>query len=220
VESIEKTGAEFLVHSVRDNDRQTVACDLVVHAAGRVPDLEDLDLAAGGIETEKGRLKLTEFLQSTSNGQVFAAGDAAANGPPLTPVSSHDAKVVAANLLEGNRHRPDYRGVPSVAFTIPPIAAVGASEADARKQGRNVRMKAHNASGWFTARRLAESVYGFKVLVDADTDQVLGAHLVGPHVDQTINLFGLAIRHNLTAAQLKSTIFAYPTGASDIASMV
>ena len=151
---------------------------------------------------------------------VYAAGDAGANGPPLTPVSSHDAKVVAANLLEGNRHQPDYRGVPSVAFTVPPIASVGASEATARKQSRNVHMKTQKAPIWFTARRLAETVYGFKVLVDADTDQVLGAHLVGPHVDEVINLFGLAIRHHLTAAQLKSTIFAYPTGASDIGYML
>ncbi len=220
VESIQKVGKGFLVHSVRGDDRQTVACDLVVHAAGRAPDLQDLDLPAGGIEAEHGRLKLNEFLQSTSNGNVYAAGDAAAKGPPLTPVSSHDAKVVAANLLEGNRHQPDYRGVPRVAFTVPPIAAVGASEANARKQSRNVHMKMQKASEWFTARRLAESVYGFKVLVDADTDEVLGAHLVGPHVDELINLFGLAIRNHLTTAQLKSTIFAYPTGASDIGYML
>ena len=220
VESIQKTGKDFLVHSVRGDERQTLACDLVVHAAGRVPDLEDLNLPAGGIETDQGRLKLNEFLQSTSNEHVYAAGDAAAKGPPLTPVSGHDAKVVAANLLEGNRQRPDYRGVPSVAFTVPPIAAVGASEATARMQSRNVHIKAQNASDWFTARRMAESVYGFKVIVDADTDQILGAHLVGPHVDEVINLFGLAIRHNLTTAQLKSTIFAYPTGASDIGYML
>lgn len=160
VQSIEKTGETFLVHSASGSDRQSVACDLVVHAAGRAPDLEDLDLPAGGIETEKGRIKLNDFLQSTSNAHVYAAGDAAAKGPPLTPVSSHDAKVVAANVLEGNRHRPDYRSVPSVAFTVPPIAGVGASEADARKQIRKVHMKAQKAADWFTARRLAESVYG------------------------------------------------------------
>ena len=81
-------------------------------------------------------------------------------------------------------------------------------------------MKAQKASDWFTARRMAESVYGFKVLVDADSDQILGAHLVGPHVDEVINLFGFAIRHHVTTAQLKSAIFAYPTGASDIGYML
>src|SRR3546814_11354028 len=73
---------------------------------------------------------------------------------------------------------------------------------------------------WFTARRLAEPVYGHKVLIDERTDLVLGAHLVGPNADEVINLFGLAIRHGLTAADLRSTMFAYPTGASDIGYML
>ncbi len=141
-------------------------------------------------------------------------------GPPLTPVSSHDAKIVAANLLEGNHARPDYRGVPSVAFTLPPIAAVGMSQEEARAQGRKFRTKSQKASSWFTARQAAEPVYGYKVLVEEDTELVLGAHLVGPHVDEVINLFALAIRHGLTAANLKATMFAYPTGASDIGYML
>jgi glutathione reductase (NADPH) len=62
-------------------------------------------------------------------------------------------------------------------------------------------------------------VYGFKVLVDADTDEVLGAYPGGPHVDEVINLFDYAIRHDVTTAQLKSTIFAHPTGVSDIGHM-
>jgi len=192
----------------------------VVHAAGRGPDLEGLDLGAAGITVENGRLKLNEFLQSVSNPSVYAAGDAAAHGPPLTPVSSHDAKVVAANLLEGNHLQPDYRGVPSVAFSIPPIAAVGLTDTAAREQNRRFRINAERVPDWYSARRLAEPVYGFKVLIEEDTDLILGAHLVGPHADEVINILGLAIRHGLTATQLKSTMFAYPTGASDIGYML
>jgi glutathione reductase (NADPH) len=192
----------------------------VIHAAGRVPALNALDLDAGGIAVEKGRLKLNEYLQSVSNPAVYAAGDAAQNGPPLTPVASHDANVVSANLLKGNHLRPDYNGVPSVAFTIPPIAAVGLSEAEARRQGIHFRMQKMKASDWFTARQTAESSYGFKVLVAEETDRILGAHLVGPHADEVINLFALAIRHGLTAEDLKATMFAYPTGASDVGYML
>ena len=159
-------------------------------------------------------------VQSVSNPKVYAAGDAASGGPPLTPVSGHDGKVVAQNLLDGNRHRPDYRGVPSVAFTIPPIAAVGLSEAEARAKGLKFRMHSEKAPDWYTALRLNESVYGFKTLVEEDTDRILGAHLVGPHADEVINLFGLAIRHGLTTKDLKTTMFAYPTGASDIGYML
>ena len=112
--------------------------------------------STAGIAHVKGRRKLNEFLQITLNPRVYAARDAAGSGPPLTPVSSHDAKVVAATLLDGGRRRPDYRGVPSVAFTIPPIAAVGLGEAEAREHGLRFRTKAEKVPGWYTARRLAE----------------------------------------------------------------
>src|SRR5215469_10338476 len=95
----------------------------------------------GGDAVQKGRLVLNAFLQNASNPIVYAAGDAAAKGPPLTPVSSHDGRVVAANLLEGNKDRPDYHGVPSVAFTLPPIAAVGMREYEARAAGIKFRPK-------------------------------------------------------------------------------
>lgn len=98
--------------------------------------------------------------------------------------------------------------------------AVGLSEADARKQGLKFRMKTQRASDWYTSRQAAEPVYGFKVLVEEGTDLVIGAHLVGPHADEVINLFALAIRHGLTAAALKQTMFAYPSGASDIGYML
>lgn len=213
-------GGGFLVRASAKTGGIAIPADLVVHAAGRVPDLESLNLAAAGISLERGRIKLNSFLQSVENSRVYVAGDAASCGPPLTPVASHDAKIVAANLLEGNKHRPDYRGVPSVAFTIPPIARVGLTEAQARAQGIKFRVKAEQAGSWYTARRAAEHVYGYKVLVDEATDTIIGAHLVGPHADEAINIFALAMRQGITAAALKSTVFAYPTGASDIGYMI
>jgi glutathione reductase (NADPH) len=220
VEAIEKTGNGFAVYASTEGNRISVEADLVVHAAGRRPDFGPLDLKSGGVAAKNGRLQLNERLQSTSNPSVYAAGDAAQMGPPLTPVSSHDAKVVAKNLLEGNHHSPDYSGVPSVAFTIPPIASVGLTETEAKEKGIRYRMKSQEASDWFTARQAGESVYGFKVLVEDASDRILGAHLVGPHVDEVINLFALAIRHRLTAEDIKTTMFAYPSGASDIGYMV
>jgi glutathione reductase (NADPH) len=220
VTRVEQTANGFLVHADGARGKQAVATDLVVHAAGREPDLEELDLGAGRVAVSKGRLELNEYLQSVSNPLVYAAGDAASVGPPLTPVSGHDGRVVASNILEGNRQKPDYHGVPSVAFTVPPIASVGLKESQAQAQGLKVKVKSENTSNWFTARRLAERVYGYKTLVEEGTGQILGAHIVGPHADEVINLFALAIRHNLTARDLQTTIFAYPTGASDIGYMV
>jgi glutathione reductase (NADPH) len=162
VEAIERIGSGFRVHARAGSQEITAEADLVVHAAGRVPDLDAIDLSAAGVAVENGRLVLNEFSQSVSNPAVYAAGDAAAKGPPLTPVSSHDGKVVAANLLEGNRHQPDYRGVPSVAFTLPPIAAVGSGEAEARAAGLKFRVKSEKVPDWYTARRVAETVYGLR----------------------------------------------------------
>jgi glutathione reductase (NADPH) len=220
VESVHKSAAGFVVNASRDGNHLRTSAGLVIHAAGRRPDLDDLDLAAAGLALDQGRLKLNEFLQSVSNPRIYAAGDAAGRGPPLTPVAAHEGRTVAANLLEGNRYTPEYRGVPSVAFTIPAIAAVGLSEASARAKGLKFRVNAERTSDWYTARRLNERVYGFKTLIEEDTGHILGAHLVGPHAEDDINLFALAIRHALTAEDLKTTTFAYPTGASDISSML
>lgn len=220
VSAIEENDGICSIHATANGKDELFKADLVVHAAGRVPDLNPLDLAAAGVESENGRLRLNEFLQSVSNPSVYAVGDAAMSGPPLTPVSSHDAKVAADNMLNGNHQKPNYFGVPSVAFTIPPIASVGLSEKQAREKGGKFRMKSEKASNWYTARHIAETTYGFKVLVEEGTDRILGAHLIGPHVDEVINVFALAIRKGLTAEDLKTTIFAYPTGASDISYMV
>ncbi|WP_149193200.1 dihydrolipoyl dehydrogenase family protein [Luteimonas suaedae] len=220
VEAVEKTATGFRVGASGANGKATFEADLVVHAAGRTPALEALDLEAAGVAHDKGRLELNAYLQSASNPAVYAAGDCAQAGPPLTPVAGHDAKMVAANLLQGNHAKPDYTGVPSVAFTVPPIAAVGLTEAEARQQGLVFRVNCQKASSWFTSKQAAEPVYGHKVLIEEDSGRVLGAHLVGPHADEVINVFALAIRHGLTASQLATTMFAYPTTASDIAYMV
>ena len=220
VTSIERSRVGYTVHATTVDGVTSVDADLIVHAAGRVPALEDLDLSAGNVETDQGRLRLNEFLQSSSNPAVYAAGDAAGMGPPLTPVSSHEGKIVARNMINGNREVPDYRGVPSVAFTLPPIASVGLSEEAALQSGVKVRMKSAFEPTWFTARRVGESIYGYKTIIEEDNGRILGAHLVGTHVDEIINIFGLAIRHGLTARDLKDAIFAYPTGASDIGYML
>jgi len=221
VESIELTGAGYRVKATAAGKNLVFHADLVVHAAGREPALGALNLAAAGVAVDDhGRLQLNQYLQSTSNPSVYAAGDAAQVGPPLTPTASQDAKVVAANLLEGNHHTPDYRGLPSVAFTIPPIARVGLDEAEARAQGLHFQVNSRHAPDWFTARQAAEPSYGFKVLVEDGSGRILGAHLVGPHAEETINLFALAIRHGLSADDLKGTLFAYPSAASDIGYMM
>ncbi|TFW30751.1 dihydrolipoyl dehydrogenase family protein [Massilia horti] len=220
VEAIEQRDGAYLVRASKDGKPLQFNADLVVHAAGRKPDLQALGVEAAGIELEHGRLRLSGYLQSVSNPAVYAAGDAASMGPQLTPVATYDAKVAIDNILKGNHRTVDYSVVPSVAFTIPPIATVGLDEQEANDKQLKFRVCCANAADWFTARRSAQPVYGYKILVEEDSGRILGAHLVGPNVDELINLFALAIRHGLSADALKETLFAYPTGASDIGSML
>jgi len=140
------------------------------------------------------------YLQSVSNPAVYAAGDAAeTSGLPLTPVAGLEGRVVAQNLLHGNTTQPNYAGTPAVAFTLPPIAAVGLTEHDARHQGLSFRINFQDTSGWYSARRVGEKHAASKVLVEEGTDRILGAHLLGPSADEVINIFALAIRRGLTA---------------------
>lgn len=219
-EEIETYAHGLRVHAHTAGKAVVVEADCVVHAAGRIPDLSELNLAAAQVATQDGHLQLNEFLQSTSNPAIYAAGDAAATGPSLTPVAALDGRVATANILAGNYRRAEYRHIPSISFTIPPIARVGLSEDEARRQQLPVRVKCERTGGWYTARRLVESLYGYKTLVAADTDQILGAHIVGPGADKVINLFALAMRHAIRANELKDTVFGYPTGVSDVGSML
>jgi glutathione reductase (NADPH) len=97
VQRIEKSSGHFTTHASVNEASQTFEADLVVHGAGRVPEIDDLNLETAGVEREKGGVTVNEYLQSVSNPAVYAAGDAAASrGPPLTPVARMEGEVVAA----------------------------------------------------------------------------------------------------------------------------
>lgn len=212
VESIEGEPGDL---RVRSGSRRFEA-DMVVHAAGRIPDIDDLDLAAAGVEYDKRGVKVNEYLQSVSNPAVYAAGDAAAGGAaPLTPIAGYQARIVAANLLEGNRHKPNYAGMASSVFTIPALAKTGLQEADAKQQGLDFQVHHADMSGWYSSRRVNEPCAAFKVLVEEQSGRILGAHLLGDQAAEHINIFSMAIRFGLPVADLKETLFAYPTHASD-----
>ncbi len=220
VKAVRKRGGSFEIETEGPDGGVFIETDLVVHSGGRAPALETLDLDAAGIAHHKGRLDLDKTLRSTSNPAVFAAGDAAGGPLPLTPVAALEARVVVANLLRDEGVTADYTGIPNALFTLPSLARVGLLEDEARAQGLRFRVKHESVPGWFTARRVNEPCYGYKVLVEEGSERILGAHLIGPEASEVINLFGFAMRSGLTTAAIKHASFAYPTAASDIASML
>jgi glutathione reductase (NADPH) len=221
VKAIHGKPGDLKVRVSSEGREQDLEADLVVHGAGRVPDIDDLELDRGNVAHDRRGVTVNEYLQSVSNPAVYAAGDAAATGAPqLTPVAGYDGRIVAANLLEGNHRKPDYRGVASVVFTVPPLAGTGLQEQEAREQGLRFRVNHADTSGWFSSRKVAEDCSGFKTLVEEGSGRILGAHLLGPQSEETINVFALAIRRGISAAEVKDTFFAYPTRGSDIEYML
>ncbi|MGH7791379.1 MAG: FAD-dependent oxidoreductase, partial [Thermodesulfobacteriota bacterium] len=221
VEAIEKSSNRLIVHASVNNSKQEFEADMVVHGAGRVPEINDLDLEKAGVEYEKKGVLVNEYLQSVSNPTVYAAGDAAASGGlPLTPVAAMEGHIVASNLLKGNHLTPDYTGVPTVVFTVPPLASVGLREETVRERGLRFRINHRDTSGWYSSRRVSMKYSGFKILVEEESDHILGAHLLGLHAEEVINIFAIAIRQGISAADLKKTPYAYPTSSSDISYMV
>jgi glutathione reductase (NADPH) len=220
VEAVERHGDRLLVHIASAGQARTIQTDIAVHSAGRVPEIDDLDLDAGGVARDRGGVSVNAYLQSVSNPAVYAAGDAVASGGfPLTPVAGMQGAIVASNLLKGNHRTPDYRGIPSVVFTTPPLAGVGLHEATARQQGLRFRLRHEDTSTWYSSRRVGLEHAGFKVLVEEDSERIVGAHLLGAHAEEVINLFALAIRTELRASDLKHMVYSYPTSSSDVVYM-
>lgn len=221
VQAVESRPSGLALRASTAGKERVFEAEMVVHGAGRVPDIDDLGLDTAGVQWDHRGVAVNEYLQSVSNAAVYAAGDAAASGgAPLTPVAGYEGQIVAANLLQGNRLKPNYLGAVSAVFSIPPLASVGLDEKAAREQGLKFRTKHENTSSWYSSRRVGEKCSGFKVLVEEGSDRILGAHLLGPHAEEVINLFALAIRKGLRAADLKDAMFAYPTSGSDVGYMI
>jgi len=221
VRAIHRNSDGFIVEAGSGDSLTTLEADLVVHGAGRVPAIDSLDLQAAGVRYGVNGVTVNEHLQSVSNNSVYAAGDAADTpGFPLTPVAAMEGHVVAANLLKGNSRTAEYRSMPSVVFALPPLSMVGMLEAEARSKGLRFKVNTAETSQWYSSRRVAERVSGYKILIEEDTDRILGAHLLGKDAEEVINVFALAIQADIKAATLRHMLFTYPSRCSDIPYML
>lgn len=220
VSSIARVDDHFVVKGSSNGKEATFKTESVFNSAGRPPAIFDLDLDKAGIPfTDKG-VAVNEYLQSPENPHVYAAGDAAdTSGLPLTPVAVMEGHVVSANIIKGNKKEADYPPMPSVVFTLPSLAAVGLTEAEAEAQGLAYEVNYQQVGDWFNAKRLNVEEYAYKTIIDKKSQTILGAHLVGPMVEETINLFAMAIKAKMTIGDIRKMIFTYPTLSSDIPHM-
>ena len=220
VTNITGTPGNLTVSFEKSGNVEQLSAKLVVHAAGRTPSVGSLALDKANVAATKKGITVNEYLQSTTNPMVYACGDVSDKGLPLTPLASYEGRIVATNILNGNSDTFVNDAVPSTVFTIPPLASVGLTEEQAREKGQNVTVLCRETTDWYSSKRINETVSGFKTLVDKDTGLVVGAHLLGDHSEEVINLFAMAIKFKIRAESLRHMLFAYPTHASDISYMI
>lgn len=221
VTKIKKTTDDFLVTGTFNGKTSQFYTKAVFNSAGRPPAIFDLELEKAGISHSTKGIVVNKHLQSTSNPNIYAAGDAAdTKGLPLTPVAVMEGHIVSSNIINGNNKKVEYPPMPTVVFTLPTMASVGISEEEAQKNGLQIKVKYQKADNWFNAKRLNVEQYAYKTIIDKKKGAILGAHLIGPHSEETINLFAMAIKAEMTVKDLKTMVFSYPTMASDLTSML
>ena len=220
VKRIEPANGRLRVVFTHGGAEHSAEVDRVVNGAGRVANVDTLDLAAGNVEHANGRVAIDRHLRSTSNPIVHVCGDAVPTSPQLSPIATYEGDIVGRNIVEGPTYSPDYASMATSVYTVPPLAAVGLTEAAARQKGFAIDVHANDMQDWFSAKTYAETVAWSKIIVDQTTDRILGAHFVGHAGQELVNLFGLAMRFGLTAGQIRDNVYAYPTFSSDIKHML
>jgi mercuric reductase len=197
------------------NRKETVRADALLVATGRRANTAALGLAEAGIRTDaRGAIVVDEF-QKTSNPNVYAAGDVTGD-PMFVYVSAHTGSVAAENALHGDRVRRDMLGMPRVTFTDPAVASVGMTEAEARQGGAEIlvsRLGLEHVPRAIAAR----DTRGFiKLVIDARTRMLLGAHILAPEAGEMIQEPVMAIRHGITVDDIARAMHPYLTHAEGI----
>jgi pyruvate/2-oxoglutarate dehydrogenase complex dihydrolipoamide dehydrogenase (E3) component len=200
---------ELTVRSKRGDERVISGSHLLV-AAGRTPNTDTLNLAAAGIQADNhGFIVANERLETNVPG-IYALGDIK-GGPAFTHISYDDFRIIRTNLLENGAATTKERLVPYTVFIDPQLGRVGLSETEAREQGRNIRVAKMPMS--YVARALeTDETRGFmKAIVDAGTNQILGAAVLGIEGGEIMSAIQLAMIGHLPYTVLRDGVFAHPT---------
>lgn len=215
VDQIELAGEELRVFV---DDGSTIAADQVLYAIGRKPKTQDIGLEECGVTLDiDGAVVVDEFSCSTAP-NIYAVGDCT-NRLNLTPMAIAEGQAVAETLFHENPSVPDYLGVPTAVFSLPCIGTVGLTEEEARQKYSAVdvyrsefRPLKHSLSG--SPERTM-----MKLVVDRESDRVLGCHMVGADAGEIIQGFAVALKCGATKAQFDSTVGIHPTAAEEFVTM-
>ena len=215
IAGIEKVGDGLLVGLKSGG---TLAVDAVMYATGRLPYTQGLGLEAAGVATGKKGEIVVDAYSKTSVDNIYAVGDVT-DRMNLTPVAIREGQAFANTLYGGTPTAVDHGNIPTAVFSQPPVGTVGLTEAEATERHDNVdvylarfRPMRHTLSG--RQERIL-----MKLIVDADTDKVLGVHMVGPDAAEIIQALGIAVKMGATKADFDATVAVHPTAAEEFVTM-
>jgi len=211
-EKVEQVGDMIVVTSKGDR----YEFDELLVASGREPNTDLVDVAAGGLETHhNGRLLVDEYMATNVEG-VYALGDIA-NDWQLKHVANAEAKIVFDNLADPEHPKKmDYSAVPSAVFSDPQVASVGLTEEQATAAGRSYRIGRRDFGGTAYGWALEDETSFAKVLVDDDTDLILGAHIIGPQSATLIQPLVQAMQFRQTATDIAEQVFYIHPALSEV----
>jgi dihydrolipoamide dehydrogenase len=189
--------------------RDTLTADRVLVAVGRKPTLTGIDAAALGLATGKRGEIIVDPQMRTNVPHVYAIGDVV--GGMLLAHKAEEEGVVAVETMAGRRTHMNYRPVPSIVYTWPEIAAIGLTEQQVKDSGRDYRVGRFPYSANARARTAGETTGFVKLIADAKTDLLLGAHMIGPTVSELAAELVLAFAYDASAEDVATTIHAHPT---------
>ncbi len=215
IDSIAQQDGRFLLHSP---EAGALTADLVLYATGRHPNTGDLGLDAAGVDlNDKGAIVVDEDYRS-SVASIYAIGDVT-DRMNLTPVATAEGTVLAHNLYNKQSRRVDYRDIATCIFSQPNLGTVGLTEAQARQEYANVDIyKSRFTSLKHTLTGNREKTL-MKMIVDRDTDRVLGIHMVGPDAGEIIQGMAIALKAGATKSVFDATIGIHPTAAEEFVTM-
>ena len=210
VEEIIKNKSGAIVSTKDENSKKKdFECDVVLISVGRKPNTSGLNLEKIGIELdEKKRIKTNKSFQ-TNLDNIFAIGDVI-TGPMLAHKAEDEGIAVAENIVGQSGH-VNYDTIPGVVYTTPEVASIGKTEEQLKE--KNIKYKIGKFSFMANSRAKAiDDAEGFvKILADAKTDKVLGAHLIGPHAGELIAEIGVAMEFGASSEDIARTCHAHPT---------
>jgi len=216
INKIEKSPEGKITLTIKkDNQQQQITASHLLIAVGRSPQTKTLDLEKTGVEVdEKGFIKVNDKLETTAPG-IYALGDVKP-GPAFTHIAYNDHLVVLKNLLENANVSIKGRPVPYCMFTDPQLGHIGLSENEARKQGLDILVAKLPMEKVARAVETNETKGFMKAVVDAKTNQVLGATVLGYEGGEVMAVLQMAMQGKITAHELRENIFAHPTMSESI----